>query len=518
MNGKSIVLAFAVLGMAVLASCGSNASNATGPVQPSGAGGADDNVLNGTYIFFVQGTDSNGLYFATGALVLDGKGNVTSGEQDYVDAGGIQAGPDSLSGTYSVDATEKGGFNLTVNNNALPNKGAETFSMTLNGSIIQFNGGVTSSGRIAAQQTTLNTSLNANLYAGSYAFTLNGFDIANKKPAAFGGVATLNAFPGSVGGTLYQNDGGTTQNFPINGMITGMDQFGRGTIQTGGRHIVYYSELPGMMLAVEEDVPAFVSGGTFFAQGPAGASPAFSNAWLKGSYQFFVSGSSSNGRYAVLGQFTADGSGDLTAGFADTNDGGIIAAGSIAGNSVFNIAAGGIGSLTLPGTSQTTENVSSLLIFPVNDYGIALVLDYDSNAVGVGEISFSVPSGPEYIEGNLEVTSQFFSAAGEQDFVGTIVTEGHVVPETAGGFSGTVDLNAAGKLTAAASFSMTFSPDMLNTGRYTGVITVGTSSYPVAFYEGINDLAPFLIIGTGSNDVGLGSIAGPITVCRTGCS
>src|SRR5512140_2668885 len=40
-------------------------------------------MLNGAYVFSVQGVNGNGSYAAVGTILADGNGHITGGEQDY---------------------------------------------------------------------------------------------------------------------------------------------------------------------------------------------------------------------------------------------------------------------------------------------------------------------------------------------------------------------------------------------------------------------------------------------------
>ncbi len=462
----------------------------------------------GNYVFFVSGTDSNGPYIASGTIVADGNGNITGGEQDYVDAGDVEAGPDTVSGNYSVSSGGSGSITLNVSDITLPNNGVETFSIATTSSthalIIEFDGTATSSGTLDFQSAS---ALSAGSIAGSYSFVSNGYDISNQVGFMVGGVANLNAATGFItSGAIWANDGGTGESSPTNtGPVTGPDQFGRGTMETTfGLNFVYYAVQGEVLRIIEEDSPDFIGGGAFYGQGANGTNASFSNSSLTGTYVFFDSGSTVNGPLALVGQFTADGSGDFSAGYADTDDGGTYEKGSIAGTAVYSIAGNGTGTLTLPGTPSTTEDVSALVIFAtdpaLNLYdpnntsggGGALILDYDSGAFGTGYI---VPQTSGTFSGNYATNLQFFNTAGEEDFVGQTAASGSSL-------TGTVDLNDDGVTAPATTFSGSYSADTTNTGRYTGSFTVGSNSYNITYYQ--VSAGELFIMDTDSSDLGNG--------------
>jgi hypothetical protein len=224
---------------------------------------------------------------------------------------------------------------------------------------------------------------------------------------------------------------------------------------------------------------------------------------LSGTYAFFESGSTVNGPLALAGQFTAA-SGTLSAGFADTNDDGTYGKGSIAA-SPYTLAGNGSGTLTLPGTPSTTEDVSALLIFATDPTlnlldpnnttsgtGGALIMDNDAGAYGTGLI---VPQTTGAFQGNYAVNLQLFNSSAEIDFVGQSTQSG-------GSFTGTVDLNDNGATATAVNFSGSSAADSTNTGRYTGSFTVGANSYNITYYQ-VNS-GEFFILDTDSSDVGNG--------------
>jgi hypothetical protein len=469
--------------------------------------------LSGQYVYFVQGTDVDGFYTAVGSFVADGNGNITSGEQDFYDAGDVQDQADPLTGTYSIAANGQGSMTVTTANGGLtlPNGGVETFSFALtsttHGLVVEFDAEDTSSGTIDFQTTTGTTSgTNAASITGDYSFATSGEDLSNEVSLTFGGVANLSASSGSVtSGTIYVNDGGTTQNSGTTGSVTGPDAFGRGTISTSfGVNFVYYAVQGEVLRVVESDVPTFITGGTFYGQGAPGTNSTFSVSSLSGTYAFFESGSTVNGPLAIAGQFTAA-SGNLSAGFADTNDDGTYEKGSIAA-SPYTLAGNGSGTLTLPGTPTTTEDVSALLIFATDPTlnlldpnntasgtGGALIMDNDAGAYGTGLI---VPQTTGALQGNYAVNLQLFNnSSAEIDFVGQSTQSG-------GSFTGTVDLNDDGTTATAVNFSGSSAADSTNVGRYTGSFTVGANSYNITYYQ-VNS-GEFLILDTDSSDVANG--------------
>ena len=463
-------------------------------------------TLDGRYVFSVGGVDSNGSYTASGTVVADGNGNITGGEQDYADES-IQAGPDAVTGSYSIGPDGRGSVTLNVSNTSLPHNGVETFSIavtsTTHALIIQFDGTATSSGNLDFQAAS---AIDPTAISGAFAFTAQGVDIANSVPISYGGVLLMSASSGSiVSGTYFENDGGSTFASSLTGSLTAPDPFGRGTLALSvGVHFAYYAVQGEVLRLVGKDLPSFMTGGSVYGQGAAGTSATFSNASLAGNYVLSQAGGSAFGSLALAGQFSADGAGNLAAGVADANDAGTATFSSIAGQAVYSIAGDGTGTLTLPGTVDSLGSVSSLLIFAVdpainlcdpnsaNGGGGALVMDYDNSAVASG---FIVPQSSAPFEGNYAVTLQFVGSGGENDWVGQSAASG-------GALTGTVDINDVGATSAGVSLAGSFTADAVNMGRWTGSFTVNGTIHHISYYQVSGTL--FVIVDLDSADVGIG--------------
>lgn len=463
-------------------------------------------MLNGRYVFSVGGADSNGSYTATGTIVADGAGNITGGEQDYTDES-IQAGPDGVTGSYSIGPDGRGSVTLNVSNTNLPHNGVETFSIavtsTTHALVIQFDGTATSSGSLDFQAAS---AVDPNAISGAFAFTAQGVDTGNHLPFCLGGVLMMSASSGSiVSGTYFDNDGGTTFTSSLAGSVTAPDAFGRGTLAFSvGVHFAYYAVQGQVLRLVGKDLPSFMTGGSMYGQGTAGTSATFSSTSLTGNYVLFEAGGSVFGPLALAGQFTADGGGNVTAGAVDTNDSGTATFAPIAGQAVYTIAGDGTGTLTLPASVDTQGSVSSLLIFAVDPAinlidpnsagggGGALVMDYDANAVGSGLIA---PQTTAPFEGNYAVNLQFVGSGGENDWVGQSMA-------ATGALTGTVDINDFGATSAGVSLTGTYTADATYLGRWTGNFTVNSTVHLISYYQVSETL--FIIVDTDAADVGIG--------------
>ncbi len=481
---------------------GSVKASATISIVPVGSNA----MLNGPYVFLVQGVDSNGAYAAVGTIVADGSGAITAGQQDYADVS-IQAGPDSVTGSYSIGTDGRGSITLDVNNPNLPHNGVETFSIAVTSAdhslIIQFDGTATSSGVLDRQAAS---GLDANAIDGAFAFTAQGVDVVNQVPLSRGGVLLMSASSGAIAsGKYFENDAGTTSTSSLAGTVTAPDGFGRGVITfSSGLHFAYYAVQGQVLRLVEEDLPASMTGGSMYGQGLAGMNATFSNSSLSGNYAFSEAGGSVNGTLSLAGQFSADGAGNFSAGVADVNDGGTATFSSITGLARYAIPGDGAGTMTLPSSVDSLGSVSSLLVFAVdpaiNLYdpnsavggGGALVMDYDANAVGCG---FIVPQTAGAFAGNYALNLQFVNTDGENDWVGQTLASG-------GALTGSVDINDVGVTTAGAALTGTYAADNVNTGRWTGSFTVNNVTHQIRYYQ--VGAGRFVLVDVDSGDVGIG--------------
>jgi hypothetical protein len=462
-------------------------------------------MLNGTYVFSVQGVNGTGSYSAVGTIVADGDGHITGGEQDYADES-LVAGPDALTGSYAIGPDGRGSVTLNVNDAGLPQNGVETFSIAITSSthalVIEFDGTANSSGSLDAQAAS---ALDSAAISGAFAFTAQGVDLVSQTPVAHGGILSLSAAAGTIAsGTYFENDGGSTFTSAATGSLTAPDAFGRGTIGLSvGLNFTYYA-VQGQVLRLLETDSSFMTGGGLVGQGDAGANATFSNASLTGNYVLSQAGGSAFGPLALAGQFSADGAGNFTAGAADLNNAGTASFASLAGQALYAIAGNGVGTLSLPPVVDQRGSVSALLIFAVSPAinlldpnsasggGGALVMDNDTGAVASGYI---VPQSAGVFEGNYAVNLQFVRSTGETDWVGQSVASG-------GSLAGTVDINEAGLTSAGLAFTGSYAADASNAGRWTGSFTVNSVTHLITYYQVSDTL--FVIVDIDSVDVGIG--------------
>ena len=462
-------------------------------------------MLNGQYVFLVRGIDSNGIYVAAGTIVADGNGNITAGEQEYADVA-ILAGPDTVTGIYSIGPDGRGSITLNVSDTSLPHNGVETFSIAVTSAshalVMQFDGTATSSGSLDLQTAA---ALDPASVAGAYAFTSQGEDLSYQQPVCIGGVLVMSASAGTVtSGTYYANDGGSTTSGDLSGTVTAPDAYGRGRITfTTGLSLAYYAVQGRVLRLVGRNAPYKVLGGSMYGQGAAGAGLTFSAASISGNYVLFEAGATTNGALALAGQVTADGAGNFSAGYADTNDAGTTTSASIAGTAAYTMSGNGTGTLALPAAVDTSGKVTTMVIFAVDPAinlldpslstggGGALVMDYDSSVVASGCL---VPQSTGTFEGDYALDLQLTGSSGETDWVGQTVA-------ASGGLTGTLDTNVAGATSSDVSLTGTLAADASHAGRWTGQFTVAGTAHSIVYYQ----VSPTLFVIVDKNSATIGS-------------
>jgi hypothetical protein len=135
--------------------------------------------LSGNYAFFFSGNSSTGSAVTTaGTFTADGKGNITTGEQDTNSiSAATETNTPSLTGTYTLGSDGRGTITFT---NA-PGNPTYAFSIDATGShgrLIEFDStGTRGSGRIEKQSVTtcVVSGTASNTYAGNFTFGGSGF-------------------------------------------------------------------------------------------------------------------------------------------------------------------------------------------------------------------------------------------------------------------------------------------------------------------------------------------------------
>jgi hypothetical protein len=435
----------------------------------------------GTYSFYVSGEDSKkNTYGIAGAVVIDASGNVTSGEQDYVSAGGAtspEPTPDTITGgTLAIGANNLGTLTLITNNAAVGSSGKETFSFSKVNSehaiIGEFDTGASSSGSFDLSTVSSTTVAALN---GHFVFDVSGKN--GTKAEVFGGLFTADGSGGLSVPALDANEGGTVSRGGSNTTTyTAPDAAGRGTFAFGGNHFVYYMVTAKVLRIVvtdtgEPDIGSAYTGVTGITNASIGTTFVFTDA----------SNLSSGASYAAVGKLTLDGNGNVTSGFADVDENGTVTSAAVTGT--YTVNANGYGTITLtPGSTQDISVLGLYLADPtINptdpnspaDAGLCgLLLDLDTKVTGSGWLILQAAGTPTFT-GSFSTGSQSSASDNELDSVGIATISGTT-------FTGTEnfgDLFNTG-LNSAISLSGTLVPDVTHVGRSTISILVSLPTNP----------------------------------------
>jgi hypothetical protein len=186
------------------------------------------------------------------------------------------------------------------------------------------------------------------------------------------------------------------------------------------------------------------------------------NSLLKGSYVFFFSGFDTQGVVLTAGQFTADGSGNISSGTEDMNRvSGVTLSATLSGT--YAIGTDGRGTLTLIATNAVNQKLTSMYQLVLDSSGNARIVENDAaNSTppplptrGAGIIKPQVGSSfsPANFSGNYS-----FGFAGQDLTLAPATLAGVVHADGSSAFSpGTVDYNDAGLYSPAVPASGNFS-------------------------------------------------------------
>jgi len=506
--------------------------------------------LKGIYVFETKGQDANnsgGPFQLAGVIVLDGDGNVTSGEQtvngpplavstsnpngavvsvsDAIIGGSYTIGPDGR-GTLTINTADQNIGQLGVENLSLVVlSSSHALIATLDNSSLNEPSSETSSGTLDLQTSTTSPT-------GGYAFAVNGFDI-NSLPMGLGGILRIDS-PNAISGTGSVADlddplaGILSLNATVSGTVTKPDSFGslKFNLTTGFApslqftgYIVDTTHIK--LIESDNNGPGTGFGFTIgVAVGQGAATGTFtSNSSFSGNYVFDILGQDPNGVLTSLtsvGQFSADASGNLNSGYndeilEDPVPTGIEISDSFTGT--YTLDSSGMGRVDSTITFSKNGSGPELVFYLTGNGNPPLVLDADDNSaslgfgsVGVGE-AFPQAAPPFSFNGKygLELTQS--SNLLENDATGQVTvsrTPGTLtgfVDTTSGflGFSPLPDSSLSGAFVAIPS-----------SGRFTGTLNnsffflPAGNSIAVAFYA--VDSNHLLFIETDTASSGLSSL------------
>src|SRR6266850_2367829 len=445
--------------------------------------GTSNASLNGRYaLFLTAATGNQGTSVCAASIATDGKGNITGGVEELTAPGFFDLVDVISDGTYSIDANGHGTMRIhTVNFETL------VFSFVLTSAshalIVEVDGDP-ASGTMDLQQPA-GASFTAAQISGNYSFAMDGVDNSGAlNHMSLGGSFAADGIGTLTAGTLDINNGGTFSTSSFTGSFTAPDSNGRGTMHlSAGRTFVYYIISPKVLRVLEGDNISFV-GGSAYAQGSAGSTIAA----LSGKFVYQHHGWSSPGRTVAAGQFSADGTGRITAGVSDSNFGGsptIVNMGkSVTG--MYLISGSPSGTLTLSDAAGTSTFNLYLVdpalntLDPSNSTGGggALLLHTDASIIGTGILIPQIVSGsPSFSQNHVlnlvnSVDTANAATVNEVHLVGKLASDG------AANFTGTADYGQNSSNTQIVvkgnTLSGTFAADSVNAGHFTGSFTLGT--------------------------------------------
>ncbi|MBZ5720980.1 MAG: hypothetical protein LAO03_11420 [Acidobacteriia bacterium] len=428
----------------------------------------------GHYAYTLRGIDLNtGLDFReSGVLTSDGNGNITSGEDDFLE---LNSGPspDTISGTYTI---RNDGIGVATVNFGLG--GSITLALTLVSSSRVYVTEVDTFATAAGSAVQQDTNVISLVPSGTFAFHMH---TANSQ-SGIGSTASVGAFTvasGIANGTEDSlTQGGVVTPLTLTGSFFTPDAAGRGTgtITDSALHttsFTYYVVNASTVRLMVSDLGVI---GLGMAEAQTGAP--FTNASLTGSYAFGTRGDTlifGTDGVGTAGRFTADGIGGISAGAFDSVQDGT-PSGNVTFTGTYNANVDGKGEVTAtltPSVGSTIHEISWM----VNPNRAFLLVD-DPSRVEDG----SADTQQAITYANSTLTGQFaFFMHGYTTTPATFDRNGTLIPNGNGGMTLTYFLNNTGAVTTTPiSLTGTYAVTSTVTGRYTG--SVNTLSNNLVFY------------------------------------
>jgi len=319
--GNRLFLPVILSALAILAGCGGG-SGISHPTPPP-SGGFSNSNLNGTYTFSVAGANVNGVFGMAGTLVACGcsQGSISSGIVDVNDpTGPLIAAAIGNNSVYNITTDGRGTAQLFITPT-----GNSTFEIDIDfvllssshGLIIRYDGFGTGSGTIDLQPAAIAQN---SLAATPYAFMLSGADLNNNS------LSTVGSMVLDSNGTITSGieDVNYSPTIAANLALTGSVTVGSGsapgtaTLNTSFGSFTFdvYPINSSHLKLIENDGQAVLVGD--LVSQPSSAFPTgnlvFTTSGLDSNFDLFVTG----------GVMTSDGSSQITNGFEDVNDAGLV--------------------------------------------------------------------------------------------------------------------------------------------------------------------------------------------------
>ena len=413
-------------------------------------------LADGTYVFHLSGTDSNGPYTVAGAIVV-AAGVITAGEQDFSDP---NAGyTDSLNVKTSSLNTAGGNIQIVLDtgNSAIGVNGVET----LRGTVVSATRVLLSEFDLsAAGSGALDLQTGKAAPAAGYAFAVSGND-TNGNPLAIGGILNFSGTALVTAGSVFDISvfnsslnvaAPQTNEVFQSGSVTAPDSFGRVVITltplaaTGVPvfALAGYIQGPNRIELVESaqngDMLNANTGGSALGQGANTGTFSLTSASVLGqSYAHGSGGVDPNGAAVFSGAFALNLNGIL---------GGVLAVNDLTSIGAWDMT----GTYAVSPTGRITVLVNSLTSGtaapPTNFLTYELYLDGNGNAMVMGADTFQTSQGIAFEQASVTLAGNY-ALSGQ----GAVVASGGGAPwsavgpvkVTSGSVSGYTDFTWAGQ-------------------------------------------------------------------------
>ncbi len=437
--------------------------------------------LKGTYVFETRGIDANGPFQLAGVIILDGNGGLTSGEQTHSDS--LQFFSDPITGgSYYIGPDGRGTLTINTADQNIGQQGVENLSLIfLNNSEALIatldNPNLQPSYETSSGTLDLQTSNSAP--TGGYAFVVNGTDISYQ-PMAMGGILKIDS-PNTISGTgsvADQDDTGTV--FPsasLSGTLTNPDSLGSLKFNLTAAFSQSPIQLTGYIVdaqhikLIETDNNGSGTGvgstaGLAISQGAATGTFTSSKSF-SGNYVLDILGQDLSGlptSLASVGEFTADGSGNLNNGYDDELLDGLAIEISDSFTGTYTVDPTGTGRVDSSINFSSNGPGPEFIFYLTGTATAPLVLDADANfgALGVGlanpqvapPLSFNGKYGLYFTQGSGSLendgTGQVSVNATSNTFSGVIDTDFSFSPEPNTPITGSfITISSTGRSTGA---------------------------------------------------------------------
>jgi hypothetical protein len=441
--------------------------------------------IQGSYAFSLSGQNSSGGFFTrAGQLTASIAGGVgtLSGIEDIHTATSVTTDT-AVNGTYAVGPDGRGTAVLT------DTAGTTNYYLTVVSAnqvkLTEADNSATARGEADLQDPT---SFAQSKFLGGYAFDFYGTSGAAHPTSEIGQFTATGSGGAIQNGLEDVNAAGTlTAAAGFSGSFGAINPAtGRGIATINGSTFAFYMISAGEARFIETDASANLVGDALQQSGTANLG------YLSSLNVFTVSGRSGTGKYAMAGEFLADGNGTLCVGglpnsncLLDQNNNGTVAT-TVQYAGTYTVAASGRGTATFNPSGQAPMTFVMYFV----STGDAIIQETDSSIVADGivlEQSGGTLTTPN-VSGSfaLNWTGAAPSATTPQDTSGQLT-----VGKTPGVVAGTWDRNDALVLQPGVTLTGTYA--LAVNGRGTLTLTdAGNNTYDLAAYAA-NKTTMFLI-------------------------